>query len=284
VAALLAGRILGRPACYQMTGGPIEIEGGGIGSENSWLTRLHRPSPLLERLGTAAAREFDLVVVRGSNARRWLESRRPFGRIEVVPGSIDPERVRPQAARTIDLIYVGRFTETKRPLAFVEIVAAVAAGRPDLKALMIGEGPLLEDARSLARRLGVGDRIQFRGQQDEVAEDLGRARIFVLTSRSEGLSIAMAEAMAAGTVPIVSRVGDLADLVRDGESGFLVPADDLATFAACAGRVLDAAPLWERLSREARSSALAHMGLERVTALWACHLGALISAHARDRA
>jgi glycosyltransferase involved in cell wall biosynthesis len=283
VAALLAARLVGRAACYQMTGGPIEIEGGGIGSENSWLTRLRRPSPLIERLGIAAAREFDLVIVRGESARRWLEARRPRGRVEVVPGSVDPERIVPLPERSIDLLYVGRFTETKRPLAFVELVAAVAASRPELRAVMIGDGPLLEAARARARSLDVEAHVAFRGRQDEVAADLGRARVFVLTSRSEGLSIAMAEAMMAGAVPVVADVGDLGDLVREGENGYLVDVDDLPRFRECARRLLAEPVLWERLSRAARASAIASVGLDRVTALWARHLSAVLGPAARPQ-
>jgi L-malate glycosyltransferase len=282
VSALLAARILGRPACYQMTGGPIEIEGGGIGSENSWLTRLRGPSPFLERLGIAALREFDLVVVRGSSARRFVESQCPRGRVEVVPGSVDPDEVRPWPERTIDLLYVGRFTETKRPIAFVEIAAAVAAGHPGLRAVMIGEGPLLEDARAHARALGVSNSIEFRGRQDEVAADLGQARVFVLTSRTEGLSIAMAEAMMAGAVPVVARVGDLGDLVRDGENGYLVDVFDQAGFVDRARRLLAEPGHREEMSHAARESAIAYVGLAHVSATWGRHLSRLISEGARD--
>jgi glycosyltransferase involved in cell wall biosynthesis len=277
VSALLAARIRGRHAVYQMTGGPIEIEGGGIGSENSWLTRLAGPSSTLERLGRAAVREFDLVVVRGSSARRWVESLGPRGRVEVVPGSVDPDEVRPAAERPVDLVSVGRFTETKRPIAFVEIAAAVASARPGTSAVMIGEGPLLEEARARARALGVLDRIDFRGRQAEVAADLGRAKVFVLTSRTEGLSIAMAEAMVAGAVPVVANVGDLSDLVRDGENGYLVDGLDHSRFVDCARRLLEDPALRERLSREARASATAYVGLAQVSATWARHLSRLVA-------
>jgi glycosyltransferase involved in cell wall biosynthesis len=260
-----------------MTGGPIEIEGGGIGSENSWLTRLHSPSPTLERLGIAALREFDLVVVRGSGARLWAESLRPRGRVEVVPGSVDPEVIRPAGERPIDLLYVGRFTETKRPIAFVEIAAAVAACRPGLRAVMIGEGPLLPEARARARELGVLERIDFRGRQTELAADVARARVFVLTSRTEGLSIAMAEAMVAGAVPVVARVGDLSDLVKDGGNGYLVDVEDHGRFVECSRRLLDDPALREELSRQARESATAYVGLEHVSATWAGHLSRIVA-------
>ena len=279
-AALLAARVVGRVAAYQMTGGPIEIEGGGIGSENFWLTRLRRPSALVERLATEVAREFDLVIVRGSGARRWVEERRPRGTVAVVTGSVDPQAVPSPAERSIDLLYVGRFTETKRPLAFVEIVAGVAASGPRVRAVMIGDGPLLGPARARAQSLGLEELIAFRGRQDDASADFGRARVFVLPSRSEGLSIAMAEAMMAGAVPVVARVGDLGDLVRDGENGYLVDVDDLARFQECAGRLLAEPPLWRRLSCAARESALGTVGLDRVTARWAQHLSAAVARRA----
>jgi glycosyltransferase involved in cell wall biosynthesis len=196
--------------------------------------------------------------------------------VAVVPGSVDPAEVRPRAERTIDLLYVGRFTETKRPLQFVEVAAALGRGRPDLVAVMIGEGPLLEEARARAQELGAAGRIDFRGRQDQVAEELGRARVFVLTSRTEGLSIAMAEAMVAGAVPVVSRVGDLEDLVRDGENGYLVEVDDREGFARRAGGLLDDPALWARMSGAARQSATAYVGLDAVSALWARQLGRLL--------
>jgi glycosyltransferase involved in cell wall biosynthesis len=199
----------------------------------------------------------------------------------VVPGSVDPETMRPALERSIDLLYVGRFTETKRPLAFVEIVAAVAATQPDIRAVMIGDGPLLDEARTRADVLGIFDRIDFRGRQAEVAEDLGRAKVFVLTSRSEGLSIAMAEAMVAGAVPVVARVGDLGDLVRDGENGYLVEFRDQARFVDCARRLLAEPALWERLSRAARAGAEDYTGLEQVSATWARHLSELVASQAR---
>jgi glycosyltransferase involved in cell wall biosynthesis len=141
----------------------------------------------------------------------------------------------------------------------------------------------LEAARARARSLDVEAHVAFRGRQDEVAADLGRARVFVLTSRSEGLSIAMAEAMMAGAVPVVADVGDLGDLVRDGENGYLVDVDDLPRFRECARRLLAEPVLWERLSRAARASAIASVGLDRVTALWARHLSAVLRPAARPQ-
>lgn len=267
--ALVLGRLFGRPTCYQMTGGPIEVLGGGLASENQFLTRLRRPSARLERLALAAAARFDLVVVRGESARRFLRGRGVTARTVIIPGSVDPLRPPPSEKRPYDLIFVGRLTETKQPLEFLEIAAAVARSVPTLRALVVGDGPLLEDARRLAASLALGDRLELAGRRSDVEDLLARSRVFVLTSRSEGLSIAMAEAMTAGVVPVVSDVGELGELVRDGANGYLVAPGDRAQFVARILELLRDAFLWQRMSRAAADAARAHVGLAHVSELWA---------------
>jgi L-malate glycosyltransferase len=279
--ALLAARIFSRPACYQMTGGPIEVLDGGIGSENSWLTKLHRPSKSLERLLLAVVGEFDMIVVRGTSARRFLVEAGYSGTVAIVPGSVGDLVSVDAGARCYDMLYLGRFTETKRPLSFVEIAAGTARRRPGLRAVMVGDGPLLDGARARAGELGVERRVEFAGRQAEVARYVERAKVFVLTSRTEGLSIAMLEAMVAGAVPVVSRVGDLGDVVRDGMNGYLVEVDDVEGFVARVTLLLEDDVLRGRLSRAARESALAFAGVASVTALWAGHLGRLVETEAR---
>jgi glycosyltransferase involved in cell wall biosynthesis len=267
--ALVLGRLFGRPTCYQMTGGPVELLGGGIDSENQLLTRLRKPSARLERLALRAASRFDLVVVRGESARRFLGERGVTARSAIIPGSVDLRRIAASEERGYDLIFVGRLTETKRPLEFLEIAAQVARSRPTLRALVVGEGPLLPDARRLAASLGLDGCLELVGRRSDVAKLLARSRVFVLTSRSEGLSIAMAEAMCAGVVPVVSDVGELAELVRDGENGYLVAAGDRAGFVARILGLLQDAALWRRLSLAAADTAHTRVGLARISELWA---------------
>jgi glycosyltransferase involved in cell wall biosynthesis len=273
--ALIAGRLFGRPACYQMTGGPIEVQDGGVDSENRLLSRLRRPSPFLERLSLAVIRRFDLVVVRGSSARSYLLGQGVRSPIAIIPGSVDPARFQRRPERTWDLVFVGRLTETKQPLQFVEIVGLVARRIPSVKAVLFGDGPLRDEVCTLAQRLGIGANLDLRGRTAEVEPVLAASRIFVLTSRTEGLSIAMAEAMMCGVVPVVANVGDLPDLVRHGETGYLVAPGQTEAFARHVLALLDDVGLWKRVSEAATAAARAHVGIDRVTALWAAELEAL---------
>jgi glycosyltransferase involved in cell wall biosynthesis len=269
IMALLAGRVFGRPVCYQMTGGPNEIVGGGAGSENPVLRRLGQSRPRLEALAVRVVRQFDHVVVRGKTAQRFLVERGVAeNAIAIIPGSVAPTRVEPIGARTHDLVFVGRLAEVKQPLQFIEIFAAVRRAYPSANALVVGDGPLMSAMRDRAAALGVPEHVGFAGKTDRVENLLARARIFVLTSRTEGLSIAMAEAMMAGVVPVVANVGDLGDLVRDGINGYLVAPDDIDAYVGRIRGILNEPQLWSRLSASATASAQCHVGLDHVTALW----------------
>jgi glycosyltransferase involved in cell wall biosynthesis len=280
--ALVAARLLGRHACYQMTGGPIELLGGGyLATENPVLGRLRGPSARLERLALAVVSRFDLVVVRGRSAERFVSGQTGAPAIAVIPGSVDLARVLPVVAeRSCDLIYVGRLAQTKQPVQFVEIVDAVRRRLPDVRARMVGDGPLMGAVRQRITELGLEQVIDVRGQLDQVIPWLQDARAFVLTSRSEGLSIAMVEAMVSGAVPVVANVGDLGDLVAHGENGFLIEPDNIEQYADHVVSIVSDRNRWHRLSAAASRSAREYNSLERVAGLWRTRLGALTASPA----
>lgn len=255
--ALVAGRLLGRPAIYQMTGGPIEIDGGGAASE-SWVTgRLGQPSPLLERLALRVARAFDAIIVRGPNAAAYLAQRGITDTVRIITGSVNVEAARHAAdtPRRFDLVYVGRLAPFKQPDQFIRIVAALREHVPTASAAVLGDGPMAAELRALSESLRVAHAITWLGQRDNPATILQNARLFVLTSRSEGLSIALAEAMAAGVVPVVADVGELAQLVSDGKSGYLVTPNDIDAFATRAAELLLDQERWRQFSRAAVDAA-----------------------------
>jgi glycosyltransferase involved in cell wall biosynthesis len=278
VSALVIARLFNRPACYQDTSGPLELEGGGWHAENPLLAALKRPAPLVERAVSAVVREFDSVVVRGSGAERYIRSIGYQGPLAIITGSVDPSaQWRDFAARPIDIAFVGRLCEYKRPDRFVAALAQVVKALPEAKAVMIGDGPDAQALKSQAASLGITSNLQFAGKRSDVDELLAQSRVFMLTSRWEGLSIAMIEAMAAGAVPIVADVGDLADLAGDGRSGFVVAPDDIAGYAQPCVQLLCDPDAWRAYSRQAVSSALAASGIDAIARRWAVHLHAVIA-------
>lgn len=278
VTALLVARLFNRPACYQDTSGPLELEGGGWHAENPMLAALQRPSPYVERLACGVVREFDSVVVRGKGAEAYIRQVGYRGSLAVITGSVEPAGTWLDfSGRSIDLTFVGRLTEYKRPERFIAAVAQVAKALPGVRAVLVGDGPDAERLRSLVRRLGIESNVEFLGKRADVDDLLALTRVFVLTSRWEGMSIAMLEAMAAGAVPVVANVGDLADLVQNDVTGFIVAQDDIAGYSRQAVRLLCGEDFWRRCSRRAVESALANSGIDAIAGRWERHLRGVIA-------
>jgi glycosyltransferase involved in cell wall biosynthesis len=269
ITALMIGKLFGSRVCYQMTGGPIEVIGGGYQNENLIMKGLGQGSAAVERLALAVIRNFDLVVVRGNKAKEYLQGHAVRAKVTIIPGSVASLAWRGYEERQYDMVFVGRLAEIKQPLQYVEIVAAVSKSIDNLKAIIIGDGPLLNEVRAHATALNVQNHLVAMGKQDNVEPFLVASRVFVLTSRSEGLSIAMAEAMAAGTVPVVANVGELGDLVVDGTSGWLITPNDINSYAAVIVRTLKDIELWGKLSRTAQEAAQRYNGVNAVAGRWA---------------
>jgi glycosyltransferase involved in cell wall biosynthesis len=103
--------------------------------------------------------------------------------------------------------------------AFSQLVATGSSSR----LLLAGDGVLLDEKRSLARDLGVEDRVRFLGMCSDVPSLLRAADAYVLSSQAEAMPIAILEASASALPVVTTDVGDCAILVEDGVGGFVVP-------------------------------------------------------------
>jgi len=256
VIALVVARAFRVPAAFQVTSGELELEGGGWHAENRLLTALGRPSAAVERAVVAMTREFDLLVVRGSRAEAWLRRAGCTNPIARITGSVDyPDRVPGFAERQYDIVFVGRLTEYKRPDRMLEVLKRLRAAGREFSALVIGDGPDRDALVRTAGEAGLEPFVTWAGQLADVPAHLLEARVFLLTSRWEGVSIAMLEAMACGAVPVVSDVGDLRDVVTDGETGWVLDGDDIDGYVSRLLPLLEDRGTWERLSAGARERA-----------------------------
>lgn len=136
---------------------------------------------------------------------------------------------------------------------FVDAIPLIARRIPEARFLVLGEGREKAALGARARELGVGDRVVFAGFRSDVQRFYPIMDVSVLTSLSEGLSITILESMSFGIPVVATAVGGNPELVRDGESGFLVPSKDVASFADAVVRVLGDRALAERLGRAGRT-------------------------------
>ena len=267
--SLVLGRIFRRPAAFQLTSGALELDGGGNAAENRMLGALGAPSAWAEKLAFALTRQFELIIVRGSRAEHYLRELGFAGAIETVTGSVAmPETVADPLTRPIDMIFVGRLTERKRPDDFVDVVARLKPRFPDIKAIMVGDGPELDAIDEKIRKLRLTANIELAGLRSDVDQLLSQAKLFVLTSRWEGVSIAMLESMSAGCVPVCSDVGDLADVLADSSNGYLLKIGDIEGFSDRITRLLGNDEQRLEYSAAARATAVNKVSREAITQRW----------------
>jgi len=127
---------------------------------------------------------------------------------------------------------VGNFTAKKDQACLLDAFATVQAEWRDARLVLVGTGPLEDSLRQRADRLGIGDAVLFTGPRDDVFELLPAFDVFVLSSRFEGLPIALLEAMASGVAPVATRVGGIPEVITDGVDGWLVEPGDPGELAA----------------------------------------------------
>ena len=174
----------------------------------------------------------------------------PDRKIQVVPNGIetnrfrepgDPWKVRkslgiPAHAPVIGS--VGRLCEVKRYDVLLRAFVFVKSRVPAAHLLLVGDGPLQGSLHGLADSLGLGDCVHFAGYQTNPEVYLQLMNVFALTSRSEGMPLALLEAWAVGLPVVASRVGGLPDLIDEGVTGLMFSPDDERCLASILCKLL----------------------------------------------
>lgn len=150
---------------------------------------------------------------------------------------------------------VGNLTPKKDHATLLAAAAELRRSVPDLRVVVVGTGPLENDLRRRCRELDLDDTVLLTGFRQDALRLMGAFDVFVLSSRYEGLPIALLEAMAVGLPVAVTRVGGNAEVVTDGTEGTLVPAGDPRRLAEAVSRLLGDGPLRRRLGEAARRRA-----------------------------
>ena len=202
------------------------------------------------------ARRLDAHVSVGQRAARQIEGLLdlPVGSIGAVPNGVPPapNEPTPRLARGPVIGSVGRLTEQKG----YDLLIRVLPELPQATLALVGDGPLRGELESLAARLGVQDRLLITGWTRDARRYLPAFDVFALPSRWEGMPLGILEAMHAGLPVVAGDVGSVAEAVSNGETGFLIDVDDLATLGEHLRRLLVDEPLRRRMGERARALAM----------------------------
>jgi glycosyltransferase involved in cell wall biosynthesis len=239
-------------------------------------------TPLQKRVQRYVCRLADCVVVNADAVKTWLVGEGyDAERIVVIRNGVDltcfrelpqPDRVRRElglAAGVPLVAVVSRLTRMKGLEQFLEAAAVVNRRSIDARFLVVGETPphdpeYLDELKRMAARLGIGDRVIFTGLRSDIPALLAGVDVAVMPSLNEALSNALLESMAAGAPVVATRVGGTPEALADGETGLLVPPDDIASLAGAVMRLLESPALAMRLGRAARQSIADRFSVERM--------------------
>jgi len=206
-------------------------------------------------------------------------------RLRVVHLGTDPERFRPgldagELRQRFDLpdggvrwlLTVARLEPHKGVDTVIRALPAIVEQAADVRYAVAGSGPEREHLEKLAHKTGVAERVRFLGEVGD--RDLpalyNLATVYVGASRRaerigvEGFGLALVEASACGLPVVAGNSGGVPDAVRDGETGFLVPAEDPAAFADAISRLLGDPGLARRVGAAGRHAVETYFNWDRV--------------------
>jgi len=206
-----------------------------------------------------------LVTVSEDN-RRFLAERVgiPHSRVQVIPNGIPLDEKAPEpkvsALRSsLGLDHhnqvvgtVGSLYPVKGHKYLIDGACHVLRRFPNAVFLIVGRGGLREELEAHAERLGIASHLRFLGHREDVRDLLSVCDVFVLPSLSEGMPLALLEAMAAGVPAVATRVGGVGEVVENRKTGLLVSPGDSHALAENILTLLENRPLARELGEAAR--------------------------------
>jgi len=232
-------------------GGPLNF-----GMQAAQSLRIAVQVQSIEWLVPAVDPGLDAVILESDVLKTIQEAAGVPNRLTRINAGIDLARYNPASVQPFRLFdgpvvgRVSRLVEEKDPETFVRAAALVQARHPHTNFVIAGDGPLRAQLEALAQRLGA--RITFLGNCTNVPAVLAAFDIFAYPTLGDSFGFVNAEAMAMGKPVISTRVGAVPELVRDGETGFLIEPQDAWGLAQCICYLLNEPEIGRRMGSQGR--------------------------------
>ncbi|MEO3471563.1 glycosyltransferase family 4 protein [Roseomonas sp. CAU 1739] len=171
---------------------------------------------------------------------------------------------------------VGSLVRRKGHDLLLRAVAALPPGPPEaMPHLLVGsDGEVRGELEALAHELGIAERTHFLGYTDDIAAIYDAADIFALASRADAFGLVLAEAGHFGLPVVSTRVGGIPEVIVDGETGLLVPAEDVPALRDALGRLIGSADLRAEMGAAGRRRADELFAVSRMAGEFAaCYRG-----------
>jgi len=209
----------------------------------------------------------EYLIQRGINPSRITVIYNGVDLSRLIPNNQSAEQIRQRLALPTGGKVVGmmaRLFPVKNHAAFLQAAVLIKQAVPDTRFALVGDGPLRSHLEEMTQKLGLTSEVIFFGEQQEVGTYLSAFDIAVLTSDTEGCSNALLEAMALRRPVVATDVGGNREVVRHGETGFLVPRENPEALAEAIIALLRDPDTAVAMGQRAKEWVITQFSLERM--------------------
>jgi glycosyltransferase involved in cell wall biosynthesis len=260
---VLIGKLLGKPTVVRITGSGAT---GNISMLSNWRWLGIPVRKIIRHANCFVSLSEDITS-------ELLADGFPSSKIIHIPNAVDatffsPPKLNEISSRKKIVLGVGRLSEEKGFDILVKAWEKIFFQEPNTCLQIVGDGLERQTLEALAERLGIGNAISFEGNRDNVSDYLAGADIFVLPSRSEGMSNALLEAMAMGKACIASNIPANSAILAHEVNGLLFKKNDPQDLAAQIFRLLQERHLGTKLGKNARDKIIAQFSIDKIADLY----------------
>jgi glycosyltransferase involved in cell wall biosynthesis len=163
------------------------------------------------------------------------------------------------------LLFLGNLTVQKRPDRFVQIISLLQPIIPNLKAIMVGDGPLRHSTEEQIKSLSLTEVISCKGYQSDVRPFIGSSDVLVLTSDTEGMPGVVLEAAGMGIPSVSAQVGGVKEFIDDMETGITVKADAVDDYIKQILFLYNNPEKLKSIGASAKEKLVKNYGLDKIT-------------------
>jgi glycosyltransferase involved in cell wall biosynthesis len=231
-------------------------------------------------------RLFERVAIHGTDLRiavskdimglRLELEKTPPSKIRVVFNVVDPvmfevdDRTRRDKRKELGLDgrfvigTVGRLIDAKAYDLLLEVARQVCAVKPDVRFVLVGDGPSAAQLQDLRQQLGLAEKVLMLGQRGDIPELMAAMDLYIITSKREGLPVTLIEAMMAGKTIVSTAVGGIPDALSHNENGIIVEPGSKEALVKAVLKIMDDPETMQRLGTRAKATALMRYAPEQV--------------------
>ncbi|MFT5387340.1 MAG: glycosyltransferase involved in cell wall biosynthesis [Candidatus Omnitrophota bacterium] len=191
---------------------------------------------------------FDWALTRGESSKLFLEDTLGVKQVKVLPNVFIFSSHSDRTNIKYDIVFTGSLTKNKNVGFIIEIVKILSKKIPSLKVAIVGTGPEEGVLKEVVNNYQLNNVINFLGHMPSPSEVMSSSKIFLMASKSEGLPMVLIEAMDQGLPCVAPNIGDIKDVIRHGENGYLIEGDDINEYVEKCERLLSDEELYKELA------------------------------------